>query len=101
MHMNVSPIIGSLKCDAPGCAYVSPDEIALTPDVIGRPCPTCGANLCTEADFRGMYAVRTAVSGINTLMRGLFGEPDPKDVSGYLVNYHDGALTIAPVREES
>lgn len=38
-----------LKCDAPEC-----DHFEMTPvtiDIVDKPCPKCGANLCTKEDF--------------------------------------------------
>lgn len=43
---------GFLKCDAQGCDYHTPDQFELTADMIGTPCPKCGANLLTEEDYR-------------------------------------------------
>ena len=39
-----------LKCDATGCSHreAVPE---ITEDLIGKPCPMCGENLLTRADF--------------------------------------------------
>lgn len=40
----------TLRCDAEGCDHI---EVVgtITADMIGRPCPKCGANLLTESDW--------------------------------------------------
>lgn len=42
--------IARLKCDAPSCDYED-TEARLTVELVGKPCPKCGANLLTEEDF--------------------------------------------------
>lgn len=55
-----------LQCDAPACDHV--EELAeITADLIGKPCPRCGANLLTEEDFiagRAMLATLEAVAEV-------------------------------------
>jgi hypothetical protein len=38
-----------LKCDAAGCDHF--ELTAITIDVVDKPYPKCGANLCTKEDF--------------------------------------------------
>ena len=45
-----------LKCDAAGCDHVE-DVEAITPELIGKPCPKCGSNLLTEADCEAWLAM--------------------------------------------
>lgn len=45
-----------LKCDAPGCDHVE-DVEAISRDLIGKPCPKCGADLLTAADCEAWLAM--------------------------------------------
>ena len=59
-----------LKCDADGCSHVEEIE-RLERELIGKECPSCGANMLTEEDFQhglkveGMVALMQAL-GIAT-----------------------------------
>jgi hypothetical protein len=48
----------NLKCDALGCDYEEPVP-AITRDLIGKPCPKCGASLLTEQDFASGETMKT------------------------------------------
>ena len=59
-------IIKGLKCDAPGCSYLDPNAF-LDEALIGQPCPLCGANLLTAADFAGIKAMQALVDWGNVV----------------------------------
>lgn len=60
--------MGGIKCDNPNCTYrddsVKPEEY---PNYLNRPCPICGQNLLTEADFRSFCMILQTVNRINSL----------------------------------
>lgn len=39
-----------LKCDAEGCDHIENVD-AITSEMVGKPCPICGANLLTQEDW--------------------------------------------------
>lgn len=62
----VQIIGGGLKCDARNCDYVN-DTIQIDDYVqwIDAPCPQCGANLLTQADYDQVQIMKAAVSIVN------------------------------------
>lgn len=67
-----------LKCDAPGCLHQEPCD-AITEQLIGKPCPKCGADLLTREDFDAM---QTHLEYINVLNDAL---EIPDDATGECV----------------
>ncbi len=57
-----------IKCDAEGCDYkdmsVQPEDYV---DWVNRPCPDCGANLLTEADFELVGIILEMTGVINDM----------------------------------
>jgi hypothetical protein len=52
--------IGGIKCDAPGCTYRDNSVHLENYDLwLNKPCPLCGANLLTQADYN---VVKTLVT---------------------------------------
>lgn len=94
---------GFLKCDAAGCTHREPVE-ALTQDLVGKPCPICGANLLTQEDFDDWHASVAPMIEILKAM-GIAKPLEPGDAgeAGVLavsVSKHAGKVTIeAEVRE--
>lgn len=81
-----------LKCDADGCSHVENVD-AITADMIGRPCPVCGASLLTAEDFAFYDAhVRPAMDLAHKL--GLSEPAQPGEPGAVAVNFHDGELRI-------
>ena len=74
--------IGGLQCDVNGCDYIdttiNADDYK---DLIGTPCPKCGASLLTQADYD---AIMEMLKMEKTLM-DLGISLKPKD-SGLLLN---------------
>lgn len=65
-------VISGIKCDA--CEYRDDDvQLEQYPDYVNKPCPECGANLLTEADFKtvqlmiGMSEVLNAVAAADLI----------------------------------
>lgn len=84
----------SLKCDAEGCDHVETVQ-DITADLIGKPCPKCGANLLTKDDYE---AGQTLVGVINAFNE-IFGPVDiPDDAVGKALkvsfNPHNGGITV-------
>lgn len=58
--------ITGLKCDHPGCGYRNDDiPYADYPLYVNAPCPKCGSNLLTEADFITTTRMMMTVEKIN------------------------------------
>lgn len=64
--------LGGLKCDKPGCGYRNEDiPVNEYADWINRPCPLCGSNLLTEADYKSFMKVLSVINFINSLFSHL------------------------------
>lgn len=86
-----------LKCDAPGCTHVS-DVEAITEDMIGTPCPVCGASLLTREDFDVWQVVfKPAIEASHAA--GLTRDSSPDDVGHdrVRINWHDGELRVKAI----
>lgn len=89
-------MLNYLKCDEPGCDHR--EFIGdLTRDLIGKPCPKCGANLLTKSD----YKLGRRVGFMLKVMRffGMVKEanPDGSIPAGYEsvdINPHNNKVTI-------
>ena len=81
-----------LKCDAHACDHF--EEIPITIDVVGKPCPKCGANLCTEQDFIDFSIVAAASRAAAEV--ALKNNPDTK-FRLVAHNIHDGKVLRATV----
>ncbi|MBP2232481.1 hypothetical protein J2847_005810 [Azospirillum agricola] len=58
--------ISGLKCDAPGCGYTDASvSVVEYPKWVNAPCPSCGAPLLTEADYRAVLRHMAAAIKIN------------------------------------
>lgn len=87
-----------LKCDAADCGHVE-NVPAVSRDLIGMPCPKCGANLLTEKDCEDWLAM--IQPGID-LMRSLgllVDQPnDRQNLRSFGVHLHDENLSVGPVK---
>lgn len=90
--------IGKLQCDAPGCGYVTPNDLPFDKALIGMPCPKCGASLLTEDGFNTMSKLLKVVDIANTIFGPIFGKvPSAKNKAAFepvKVHYHDGNWNI-------
>lgn len=63
---------GGIKCDNPMCDF---SDMTVTtesyPEWLNRPCPSCGDNLLTQADFDAVNKVLEAAKQINQLAEAL------------------------------
>ena len=85
-----------LKCDARGCDHF--ENIAVTIEVVGKPCPKCGANLCTQEDFVIFKSLVAATRAATEVV--LKNDPN---AALHLVatNVHNGVIKIAPGKRAS
>ena len=82
-----------LKCDAAGCDHVE-DVDVIVAEMVGKPCPKCGANLLTAEDWNTWH--ERFVPVFNAMkVEGLI---DPAAPSGptvaIRVGFHDGGLSF-------
>lgn len=50
--------IGGIKCDNPKCDYMDQSvELKDYPNWLNKPCPKCGSNLLTQADYDNVKAI--------------------------------------------
>ena len=77
--------MGGIKCDNPNCNYrddnVTVDEY---PDYINRPCPLCGCNLLTDADYESFMKTMEMVQSVNRLFNRL-----PKFITKRMASHKD------------
>ena len=61
--------ISGIKCDNPECSYRD-DEVKYEDYIhwLNKPCPECGSNLLTEADYNIVLKMVKAVNFINRLV---------------------------------
>lgn len=58
--------IGGIKCDLVGCSYEDQSvTVSQYPQWVNRPCPKCGSNLLTEADFNTVQIMIGLTDTIN------------------------------------
>jgi hypothetical protein len=86
-----------LKCDADGCEYIEgvPD---ITAEMIGLPCPTCGANLLTAEDFEFYSTVlRPGMEMMHALGLSRPATADDPDSLKVRFQGHKGEARIKPM----
>lgn len=88
---------GALHCDA--CGYDLPERRAFTADLIGTPCPKCGADMLTRSDYEKTARMFRALDWINRIFGPIFGVrvsdlPKGKMVDTVSVHMHDDTTTI-------
>lgn len=80
-----------LKCDAPGCDHRQ-DVDDFSEDMIGLPCPKCGASLLTREDYE--YTRDVLKPALETLKAlGLAKDPPVGGSGNASFNFHAGVLT--------
>jgi hypothetical protein len=75
-----------LKCDA--CEHVEDVPGGITKDHIGKPCPSCGADLLTDRDYSRFITVMSILPGPQEY------KPDPEATVSAVVHVHNGEITI-------
>lgn len=84
---------GRLRCDAVGCGFVEPVALAFTEELIGRPCPLCGANLLTRRDYADTQRLFAFIGWINRWFGWLGSETPPANAHRVQVRTHNGEVT--------
>lgn len=85
-------MFNQLICDAPKCDHLEPIE-ALTEDMIGKACPSCGANLLTREDFEAASKMEAAFNLLKSA--GILTDEDSEDAVELRVNPHAGGLNMS------
>ena len=82
--------MGGIKCDNPNCNYkddsVQPNEY---PNYLNKPCPICGSNLLTEADFKSFIKIIKVINKVNS-----FGNKLPKFIQKRLEKGKESDMSI-------
>lgn len=75
----VEQTVKGIKCDTPECNYsdmtVSSDDYL---DWLNKPCPKCGANLLTQADYDFVQVLTGITDSINEICDGVDFPDDDK-----------------------
>ena len=83
----------ALKCDATPCDHIELVE-AISQDMIGKPCPKCGSNLLTEADFQTwLDLIQPSIELAKAL--GLVADATPDDGQALRINLHENTVKIS------
>ena len=79
MNDNIINFIGGgIKCDNPECDFVNQEvKIEDYKDWLNKPCPKCGSNLLTQADYDNVQMLLNLVDIINE-NKDIF--PDTEDM---------------------
>lgn len=68
MEENITYETSGIQCDTEGCDYADPtvtvDDLI---NWIDKPCPICGANLLTQADYDNFMKLIDAVKLVNSM----------------------------------
>jgi hypothetical protein len=89
----------NLICDEPTCDHKE-DVGALSEDMIGKPCPKCGANLLTREDYEEGLKYQAVLELLKSA--GLAKDPVDGDEGALIsVNPHAGTLNISVTGLES
>lgn len=86
---------GNLDCDQ--CGYTDCNQ-CFAPDLIGRKCPECGADMLSEKDYKDTVRLFKVLDWINKWF-GWIGSESPDQQQGYnsykmSIKTHDGKITI-------
>ena len=79
IHYDTSNL-GNLHCDE--CGYDSPEKREFVAELIGTPCPKCGANMLTERDYHDTLKMLKFADNLNKWL-GWLGTEDPGPQEGY------------------
>lgn len=79
-----------LKCDAPDCDHF--EQTPVTIEIVDKPCPKCGANLCTKDDFVTFRAIVAANRAANEVM---LREHPNAPLHLMAINVDNGVLKVA------
>lgn len=84
---------GRLHCDA--CGYDLPEKQPFTSELIGTPCPKCGADMLTREDFLKTLNMFAWVDTINIWLGWLIGTKEPpRNARGVAVRHHGNSTFV-------
>jgi len=93
MDSAVEATIAGLRCDADGCDYEDMNiNVEEYEQYVNAPCPECGANLLTEAD----YELVKVITGVVDTFNKKFPPPhDPNDpIARFTINMDGSGIPI-------
>ena len=77
--------IGGIKCDNPKCDYIDQSvELEDYPNWLNKPCPKCGSNLLTQADYDKIKMIIDLINTINHSVELDVNVNDDKEQVGIL-----------------
>ena len=100
MDKNVEYHVQGIQCDNTQCDYVDEDvKYEDYPEWLNKPCPKCGENLLTEADYNLLKLVIKTAEFVNELD---FPEDDreEKDLKKLTIDVHNKTLEISDIDEK-
>ena len=78
--------IGGIKCDNPECDYIDQSvELKDYPNWLNKPCPKCGSNLLTQADYDNVKAI-IELTGIINQSLGPVEDDEPVGIATVRMN---------------
>ena len=84
-----------LKCDAEGCDHRE-DVDLITAELVGKPCPKCGASLLTQHDWEFYSTVmRPGMDLMESLGLSVRADAKTPPDKKAMFNYHDGEVRIS------
>lgn len=86
---------GQLHCDNASCGHVlPPGAVTWGEHLIGYPCPKCGSDMLTQADYLASERISAIVTWINKWF-GWLGTETVTDVHASIsIRHHDGKTII-------
>lgn len=86
---------GQLHCDNPKCGHTLPEgAVTWGEHLIGYPCPECGSDMLTRADYTASERFIAAVAWINKWFGWLGTETVTDAHASITVQHHAGRVII-------
>ena len=82
-----------LQCDAEGCGHIESID-SLTREMIGKPCPLCGADMLTEDDYQAGLKIEGMMDLMVSLGLATSEENATKDHVKVEINPRGGELNL-------
>ena len=86
MKNSMQIITSGIKCDNPKCDYIDQSvELKDYPNWLNKPCPKCGSNLLTQADYDNVKVIIELVGIVNQSL-GLVEDGEPVSIATVRMN---------------
>jgi hypothetical protein len=86
---------GRLICDNPICKHELPEALPFTEELVGYPCPKCGVNMLTRADYEGQKRMIAIINWLNKWFGWLGSErDDPRNKSVGMRVHHNTTIHV-------